>query len=104
MLTNGRQFRLGGNNPRFRAPASGFLGRILATVASFAVLVAAFMLSLLIFATIAAIALVVGGYLWWRTRELRRRMRKQPPGGRVIDGEVIRDSAKPDPGRTPSTH
>ena len=104
MLTNDQRFRLGGNGPRFRAPAAGLLGKILTTVASAAALVVAFMLSLLIFATIAAIALVVGGYLWWRTRELRRRMREQPPGGRVIDGEVIRDSARSDPERTSSTH
>ena len=104
MLTHDEQFRLSRNGPRLPAPASGLLGKILTAVASAAVLVVAFMLSLMIFATIAAIALVVGGYLWWTTRELRRRMREQPPGGRVIDGEVIRDSAKPDPGRTPSTH
>ena len=104
MLTNDQRFRLGGNGPRFRAPAAGLLGKILTTVASAAALVVAFMLSLLIFATLAAIAMVVGGYLWWRTRELGRQMRERPRSGRVIDGEVIRDSAKPDPGRTPSTH
>jgi len=97
MLMHDEQFRLSQNGPRLRAPASGLLGKILTAVASAAALVVAFMLSLLIFATIAAIALVVGGYLWWRTRELRRRMREQPPGGRVIDGEVIQDSATPNP-------
>ena len=102
MLTNGRQFRLGGNDPRFRAPASGFLGRILATVASFAVLVAAFMLSLVIFAAVAAIALIAGAYLWWKTRELRRQMREQSRGGRIIDGEVILDSATTDPDQAPT--
>jgi hypothetical protein len=49
------------------------------------------MLSLLIFAAVAAIALLVGGFLWWKTRALRRQMRERPPGGRVIDGEVMRD-------------
>ncbi len=101
MLTSNNQFRISRNGPRLRTPASGLLGKILTAVASAAVLVVAFMLSLLIFATVAAIALVVGGYLWWRTRELRRRMREQPPGGRVIEGEVIRDQLKPDPARTP---
>jgi hypothetical protein len=104
MFTHDQQFRLNQNGPRLRAPASGLLGKILMTLASAAVLAVAFMLSLLILATIAAIALVVGGYLWWRTRELRGRIREQPPGGRVIDGEVIRDSAKSNPRRTSSTH
>ena len=54
-------------------------------------LVVAFMVSLLFFAIVAAAVLVIGGYLWWKTRELRKQMRERPPGGRVIDGEVIRD-------------
>jgi len=91
MLTNDDQFRLPGNDPRIRAPASGILGKFLTAVASGAVLVVAFMLSLLIFAAVAAIALLVGGFLWWKTRALRRQMRERPPGGRVIDGEVMRD-------------
>jgi hypothetical protein len=91
MLTNDEQSRLTGNDPRFRAPASGLLGKTLTTVASAAVLVAAFMLSLLIFAALVAIALLAGGYVWWKTRALRRQMREHPPGGRVIDGEVISD-------------
>jgi Flp pilus assembly protein TadB len=95
MLTNGEQFRLTGNDPRFRAPRSGFLGKFLTAVASAAVLVVAFMLSLLIFAAVAAIALLAGSYLWWKTRTLRRQMRERPPGGRVVDGEVIRDTTSP---------
>jgi hypothetical protein len=66
-------------------------------VVSIAVLVAAFALSLVIFAALAAIALIAGGYVWWRTRALRRQMRERPPGGRVIDGEVMRDSSTTDP-------
>jgi Flp pilus assembly protein TadB len=91
MLTNDEQFRLPGNDPRFRAPRSGLLGKILTTVASAAVLVVVFMLSLLVFAAVIAIALLAGGFLWWKTRALRRQMRERPPGGRVINGEVIRD-------------
>jgi UPF0716 family protein affecting phage T7 exclusion len=91
MITNDEQFRLTGNDPRFRAPRPGLLGKILTTVAGAAVLVAGFMLSLLIFAAVAAIALLAGGYLWWKTRALRRQLRERPSGGRVIDGEVIRD-------------
>lgn len=102
MLTNDGQPKLTGNGPRFRAPASGFLDRILTTAASVAVLVAAFMLSLVIFAAVAAIALIAGAYLWWKTRELRRQMREQSRGGRIIDGEVILDSATPDPDHAPT--
>jgi len=96
MLTNNQPFRLGGNGPRLRAPAPGLLGRILTTLVSAAVLVVAFMFSLLIFAVVAAIALLAGGYLWWKTRALRRQIREQPSGGRVIEGEVIRDPESQD--------
>ena len=90
MITNGGQFRLGGNGQRLRAPAPGLLGRLLTAVASAAVLVVAFMFSLVIFAVFATVALAGGLYLWWKTRALRRQLRERPPGGRVIEGEVIR--------------
>ena len=96
MLTNDDQFRLPGNDPRIRAPASGFLGKLLTAVASATVVIVAFTLSILIFAAVVAVALLVGGFLWWKTRALRRQMRERPRGGRVIDGEVIRDVERQD--------
>ena len=104
MPANDDQSRIPGNGPRFSASGSGLMGKILTTVASAAVLVIAFMLSLLVFAVVAAIGLMVGGYLWWKTRELRKQMRDRPQDGRIIEGEVIRDSATPDPAQPPSLH
>ena len=91
MPANDDQSRIPGNSPRIRASGSGFLGKILTTLVSVSVLVMAFMLSLLVFAFVAAIGLMLGGYLWWKTRELRKQMRDRPQGGRIIEGEVIRD-------------
>jgi Flp pilus assembly protein TadB len=91
MFTRNGQFKLPDNDARIRAPASGFLGKFLTAVASAVVLVVAFALSLLIFAALVAIVLLIGGFLWWKTRALRRQMRERPAGGRVIDAEVIRD-------------
>jgi ABC-type bacteriocin/lantibiotic exporter with double-glycine peptidase domain len=61
-------------------------------------LVSAFVMSLVFFVIALAVVLVFGGYLWWKTRELRRQMRArvqeqrwQQSGGRVIEGEVISD-------------
>jgi hypothetical protein len=56
------------------------------------VLVSAFVLSLAVLAVGLAVTLTVGGYLWWKTRELRKqiRTRMQPQsGGVIIEGEVI---------------
>ena len=57
-------------------------------------LVSAFLLSLVFVAIGLAVVLIFGGYLWWKTRDLRRQLRarmdeQQQPAGRVIEGEVI---------------
>jgi len=71
--------------------ARSLLGNVLAFAASVILLVVGVMFSLLILAIAAIVAMGILGYLWWKTRELRQRMREHPPGGRVIEGESIRD-------------
>jgi predicted membrane protein len=63
-------------------------------------LAGAFLVSLVFVAIGLAVVLVVGGYLWWKTRELRRQLRAQmqgrsQPAGRVIEGEVISNERTP---------
>jgi uncharacterized protein HemX len=57
------------------------------------VLASAFVVSLVFVAIGLAVVLGFGGYLWWKTRELRRQLRAQmqerQPAGEVIEGEVI---------------
>jgi hypothetical protein len=89
-------------------PEPSLLGKVLGVAAGAVLLVAALMFSVVIFAFVLAAGLLAWGYLWWKTRELRRQMREQmeaqqmgqgsgpygsapPPGGRIIEGEVIRD-------------
>ena len=88
--------------PGSSAPGRGLLGRVLTFAAGAVLLVLVFTLSVFLFAILVAGGLLVWGYLWWQTRELRRQLRQQmheqtheqtherPPGGRVIEGEVIR--------------
>jgi Flp pilus assembly protein TadB len=71
--------------------APGVLGKLLAFAIGAVFLIAAFMVSVVVFAIALAGALVIAGYLWWKTRALRRQMRERRPAGRVIEGEVIRD-------------
>jgi hypothetical protein len=57
-------------------------------------LASAFVVSLVFVAIGLAAVLIFGGYLWWKTRELRRQLRawmqeQQQPAGEVIEGEVI---------------
>jgi uncharacterized iron-regulated membrane protein len=57
-------------------------------------LASAFVVSLVFVAIGLAVVLIFGGYLWWKTRELRRQLRarmeeQQQPAGNIIEGEVI---------------
>lgn len=57
-------------------------------------LASAFVVSLVFVVIGMAVVLGFGGYLWWKTRELRSQLRarmeeQHQPAGRVIEGEVI---------------
>jgi hypothetical protein len=94
MHPNERQSKAPWNAAAFQASAgNGLLARVLTAVASIVILMVAFILSFVIFAAVAGIALLAGGYIWWRTRALRRHLQEHPPGGRVIEGQVISDGA-----------
>jgi ABC-type nickel/cobalt efflux system permease component RcnA len=54
------------------------------------------MVSVIFVAIGLAVVLIFGGYLWWKTRELRKQLRAQmqmqrhsQPAGQIIEGEVI---------------
>ena len=75
---------------------STVLGRVLAVVTAVAMLVVALMFSIVFFAIALTVGLLIFGRIWWKTRDLRKRMRENdagmpPQDGRVIEGEVIRD-------------
>ena len=71
----------------------GILRKVVSLAAGAILLVLVFTLSLLFFAVLIAGGLLAWGFLWWKTRKLRRelqeQMRQRPSGGRVIEGEVI---------------
>jgi hypothetical protein len=70
-----------------RAP--GLLTKILAVAAGAVVLIGAVAISFVLFAIALAVLVAFGIYVWWKTRDLRRRLRTEPPGeGTVIEGEV----------------
>lgn len=85
--------RLTGSNARFHLHSSNWLSKAVALAMSAVLLVLAFMLSVLVFTVLAMGGLLVWGYLWWRTRGLRKQMRERPSGGHVIEGTVIREPA-----------
>lgn len=105
-------FRRIGPGAQPPAPQS-LLGRVLGVAVGAVVLVASLLFSVVIFAVLLAAGVIVGGYLWWRTRALRHQLREQMqamdeqlraaqrgpgaarPGARdetVIDGDFIRET------------
>lgn len=93
------------SGPRTRTYSFGFQprtlwGRIVGAVLGAVVLVAAFAFSIVIFAVLAVGAVVAGGWLWWKTRHLRREVRaaqsRVRPGEREVRGEavVVRDDTE----------
>ena len=91
MEIDDEQSTVTGSDARFSTNASGLLAKVLTFASGAVLLVVAFMFSLLVFAILVTVGLLVWSYLWWKTRELRRQIRERPPGGRVIEGETIRD-------------
>ncbi|MBA3034138.1 MAG: hypothetical protein KKF85_14145 [Gammaproteobacteria bacterium] len=77
------------------------LEKVLTVLVGTVVLVAAFMFSLVILAVAVVVGLMIWGYFWWKTREIRQVMREQreqqqsqprqqpSPDGHVIEGEAI---------------
>ena len=92
MFTNDG-LRLPGNGANLQRRTPGLLSRLLTAGVAIVLLVGTLALSLFVIAAGALAAAVAGSYLWWKTRELRRRLREQPRGGRIIEGEVIRDDS-----------
>ena len=92
-------------NPQFRQSSPpGPIARLVAFVLSAALLVLGFMFSLVALAVVAVLGVVLGGWLWWKTRTLRKQMQQmreaQPvsndgpmPRDQVIEGEFIREVA-----------
>lgn len=94
----------------------GLVGKIVTAIIAGAMLIAAVFLSVFLFAGLAVLALVAGGWLWWRTRRIRRELRealeeaerkmaeqrRKANGGStdtlgdVIDGDFIR-AKSPEP-------
>lgn len=81
---------------RFNTQPQTLLGKLLTVVLGAGFLVLAFMFSLFVLAVVAVGGAILGGWLWWKTRAVRKQMREQGPktasDGYIIEGEVIRET------------
>lgn len=80
--------------------AKQFAMKALVVVGGATMLVSAFLLSMVFLAIGLVVVVISGGYLWWKTRELRKQFRARmreaqaraqvhTGSGRIIEGEVV---------------
>jgi len=77
---------------------ANFLQRAAALAVGLVLTIAALIFASVILAVAAAIAIVLGGWLWWRTRDVRRELKRRDlearsagrSEGAVIEGEYRR--------------
>jgi hypothetical protein len=72
------------------------IGKSLAFATGAVLLVGAIAISVAVFAVALTGVLVVGAYIWWKTRDLRKQMLEPRPEGNVIEGEIIEKRVVPD--------
>lgn len=92
--------------PAQSARSSSIVSRVLGALVGAVALVFALLFSVALFAVLAVAGLGIFGYLWWKTRALRRALReererfgeqrerfgetRERPGGRIIEaGEIV---------------
>ncbi|MDX8379543.1 MAG: hypothetical protein R8K48_05795 [Gallionella sp.] len=102
--------------PPHNATLPSFLRKVVAFALTVVIIIFALMFSVVLFSAVLVVGLIGWGYLWWRSRDLRKQMRDQMAHmknamnhqmnnatnaredvheGVVIEGEVIR-KADPD--------
>ena len=64
------------------------LKNALALLTAATLLILGIMFAVVALAVIGVLGLAVWGYLWWKSRTLRRAMQEHAPDGQVIDGEA----------------
>ena len=105
---------------RGRTGLPGPVGRVLGVIVGTVVAISALFVSVVAFAAVLVVGAVAGGWLWWKTRDVRRQLRgemerlqeamargtpfepgsplnrgapgRRPGTGDVIDGDFIREA------------
>ena len=94
-MTTEEQMKFSQRYARFNSQPQTLLGKLLTVVLGAGFLVLTLMFSLAALAVVAVGGAMLWGWLWWKTRAIRKQMREQGPQtaseGYIIEGEVIRE-------------
>ena len=77
------------NSPYITTSVAGMLRKVAAFFITLAMIGLVLMFSALIFVAVLTVGAMAWGYLWWKTRSLRKQMREYPLGDEAIKGEII---------------
>ena len=100
-----QQERLRQSGATMRLSPPSLLAKMVAVVIGVALLIMGFAVSLVMLALVLGAGIAIGGFVWWKTRDLRKQLREQAmraqemheqqvckrPGQRVDIGDVIED-------------
>lgn len=85
--------RLRQSGVTMRTGPSRLLAKVMAVVIGAALLVVGFAVSLVMLAVVLGAGIVVGGFVWWKTRDLRRQIREQAIPAQQTHDEQVRERA-----------
>lgn len=88
-----QQERLMQGGATLRPGRPSLLAKVLAVVIGAALLVLGFAVSLVMLAVALGVAIVVGGFVWWKTRDLRKQLREQAMRAQQMQGQQVPERA-----------
>ncbi|WP_144146932.1 hypothetical protein [Paraburkholderia sp. BCC1884] len=86
-----QQDRLGQSGATMRPGSQSLLAKVLAIVIGAALLVVGFAVSLVMLAVVLGAGIVIGGFVWWKTRDLRKHLREQAMRAQQTHGQQVRE-------------
>jgi Flp pilus assembly protein TadB len=88
-----QQERLQQSGTTVRRGPPSLLAKIFAVVIGAALLVVGFAVSLVMLAVVIGAVIVIGGIVWWKTRDLRKRLREQAVQAQQMHEQQVRERA-----------
>lgn len=88
-----QQERLRQNGATMHPGPPSVLAKVLAVVIGAALLVVGFAVSLVMLAVVLGAGIAIGGFVWWKTRDLRKQLREQAMRAQEMHEQQVRERA-----------
>lgn len=93
MRFNKQQERLRQSGATMRPGPPSVLAKVLAVVVGAALLVVGLAVSLVLFAMVLGAGIVIGGFVWWKMRDMRKQLREQAMRAQQMHEQQVRERA-----------